>query len=57
MGFIKQQHPLIITKNKKEYNLSFTLEESVEELEDLVIEIDNTENISNFIVVNHSRII
>lgn len=41
MGFVKQQQPLTITKDKKEYNLTFTLEESVEELEDLVIEIDN----------------
>lgn len=41
MGFVKQQQPLKITKDKKEYNLTFTLEESVEELEDLVIEIDN----------------
>src|SRR5690606_37056678 len=41
MGFVKQQQPLIITKDKKEYNLTFTLEESIEELEDLVIEIDN----------------
>lgn len=41
MGFEKQQQPLIITKDKKEYNVSFTLEESTEVLEDLVIEIDN----------------
>lgn len=41
MGFEKQQQPLNITKDKKEYNLTFTLEESNEVLEDLVIEIDN----------------
>lgn len=41
MGFVKQQQPITITKDKKEYNLTFTLEESVEQLEDLVIEIDN----------------
>lgn len=41
MGFDKQQQPLNITKDKKEYTFTFTLEESVEVLEDLVIEIDN----------------
>lgn len=41
MGFVKQQKTLTITKDKKEYNLTFTLEESNEILEDLVIEIDN----------------
>jgi len=41
MGFVKQQQPITITKDKKEYNLTFMLEESVEQLEDLVIEIDN----------------
>src|SRR5690606_27048604 len=41
MGFEKKQQPLNITKNSKEYNLTFTLEESNEVLEDLVIEIDN----------------
>ncbi len=41
MGFNKQQQPLTITKDKKEYALAFTLEESSEILEDLVIEIDN----------------
>lgn len=41
MGFNKQQQPLIITKDKKEYNHIFILEESNELLEDLVIEIDN----------------
>ena len=41
MGFVKQHQPITITKDKKEYNLTFTLEESVEQLEDLVIEIDN----------------
>ncbi|UUV20992.1 TonB-dependent receptor [Paenimyroides aestuarii] len=41
MGFEKQQQPITITKDKKEYNLLFTLEESNEVLEDLVIEIDN----------------
>lgn len=41
MGFEKQQQPITITKDKKEYNLLFTLEESTEVLQDLVIEIDN----------------
>jgi len=41
MGFVKQQQPLSITKDKKEYSFAFTLEESNELLEDLVIEIDN----------------
>lgn len=41
MGFEKQQQPLSITKSSKEYNLTFTLQESTEVLEDLVIEIDN----------------
>src|SRR5690606_17665365 len=41
MGFDKQQQSVNITKNTKEYNLSFILEESTEVLEDLVIEIDN----------------
>jgi len=41
MGFVKQQQPLTVTKDKKEYNLTITLEESTELLEDLVIEIDN----------------
>src|SRR5690554_6833160 len=41
MGFVKQQKTLTITKDKKEYNLTFTLEESNEILEELVIEIDN----------------
>ncbi|MEG0850466.1 MAG: TonB-dependent receptor [Flavobacterium sp.] len=41
MGFEKQQQPLSIIKSVKEYNLTFTLEESNEVLEDLVIEIDN----------------
>lgn len=41
MGFEKQQQPIIITKDKKEYNLLFTLDESTEVLQDLVIEIDN----------------
>lgn len=41
MGFDKQQQPLNTTKDKKEYNFTFTLEESVEVLQDLVIEIDN----------------
>ncbi|MBA5791576.1 carboxypeptidase regulatory-like domain-containing protein [Flavobacterium sp. xlx-214] len=41
MGFNKQQQPLTITKDKKEYTFTFTLEESNEQLEDLVIEIDN----------------
>src|SRR5690606_35152937 len=41
MGFDKQQQPLNITKDKKEYAFTFTLEESSEILEDLVIEIDN----------------
>ena len=41
MGFEKQQQPLSITKDKNEYNLNFTLEESNEVLQDLVIEIDN----------------
>src|SRR5690606_34091772 len=41
MGFIKQQQPLQVTKNIKEYNLAFILDENTETLEDLVIEIDN----------------
>lgn len=41
MGFVKQQQPLTITKDKKEYNLAFTLDVSDEVLEDIVIEIDN----------------
>src|SRR5690606_1568791 len=41
MGFVKQQQPLTVTKDKKEYHLTITLEESTELLEDLVIEIDN----------------
>ena len=41
MGFVKQQQPLNITNDKKEYTFTFTLEESNEILEDLVIEIDN----------------
>src|SRR5690606_29283460 len=38
---VKQQQPLTVTKDKKEYHLTITLEESTELLEDLVIEIDN----------------
>lgn len=41
MGFVKQQQPLTVTKDKKEYYLTISLEESTELLEDLVIEIDN----------------
>lgn len=41
MGFVKEQQPLTVTKDKKEYELSFILYESMELLEDLVIEIDN----------------
>src|SRR5690606_1138082 len=41
MGFVKQQQPLNITNDKKEYTFTFILEESNEILEDLVIEIDN----------------
>ena len=41
MGFNKQQQPLTITKDKKEYTLAFILDASDEVLEDIVIKIDN----------------
>ncbi|QHC84750.1 hypothetical protein AS589_08105 [Empedobacter brevis] len=41
LGFDKQQQPLKVNNSQKEYEVNFTLTETGEVLEDMVIEIDN----------------
>lgn len=41
IGFVKEQQPLEVTKNEKEYTVDFVLMASENVLEDMVIEIDN----------------